>query len=179
MVSDPEGLTPFDCASFHRDPDALRRLEAVVAGPFQVDGAGLGRHRVEREIRVGGNGRIEPGPEHLLAVVGGGEVRDDVARHRLARLGVAEARFHDVGDERLDLDYGSTRRLGRSVDEGAGHQRTSSRQALTVTMTAARPDQNVPSDISATASTVWLSRSRMRVEMLAKPARGPSATLIT
>ena len=57
--------------------------------------------------------------------------------------------------------------------------RTSSRHAPIVTMTSARPDQNEPSDISAMASTLCVSRRRMRVEMLARPARGPSATLIT
>src|ERR1700674_1036367 len=40
-------------------------------------------------------------------------------------------------------------------------------------------DQNEPSDISATATTVCVSDNRIRVEMLARPARGPSLALMT
>src|SRR5262249_54208712 len=112
-------------------------------------------------------------------VVDGGEARDDVARHCLARVREAEARLHDMRDERLDLDDRAAFGLGRSVDERPCHQRTSSRHAPAVTMTLMRSDQNVPSDISAMASTVCVSRRRMRVEMLARPARGPSTALIT
>ena len=46
-------------------------------------------------------------------------------------------------------------------------------------MTLTLSDQNEPSDISAIATTVCVSERRMRVEMLARPARGPSVALMT
>ena len=48
----------------------LGRGEAVVAGPVERDRAALGRDRVERDERIGGDRRIELGAEDLLAVVG-------------------------------------------------------------------------------------------------------------
>ena len=41
------------------------RGEAVVAGPFERDRAALGRHRVEGDERIGGDGRVERGAENL------------------------------------------------------------------------------------------------------------------
>ena len=76
---------------------------------------------------------------------------------------VAEAGLHRVRDQRLDRDDLAALGLGRNVDEGAGHQIRSSRQAPSVMMTSARSDQNEPSDSSAIAMTVCVSASRMRV----------------
>ena len=54
-------------------------------------------------------------------------------------------------------------RLGRNVDEGAGHQ-LYSRQAAMVTITSTVSDHSEPSLISAMATTFCESASRMRVE---------------
>ena len=62
---------------------------------------------------------------------------------------------------------------GGNVDQGGGHQITSSVQAASVTMTSALTDQNEPSDSRAIATIFWLSARRMRVEICARPARGP------
>ena len=43
-----------------------------------------------------------------------------------------------------------------------------------VTTVGAEPNQKVPSLISATATSVWVSASLTRVATLARPARGPS-----
>src|SRR5262249_10501854 len=102
-----------------------------------------------------------------------------IAGNALAHARVAETRLHLVGDQRLDGDYLAALGSGRHVDESASHQIMSSRQAPSVMTTPTLPVQNEPSDIAATATTVWVSESRMRVEMVARPARGPSLALIT
>ena len=136
----------------------------------------LGRHRVERDERIGGDGLVERGLENFLAVVGADKRGDDVARDRLADVVVTEAGFHDVRDQRLDLNDLAALGLLRNVDEGArGHQGNSSRQAPSVMMTSTLSDQNEPSDNSQMATTCWVSASRMRVEISALPARGPSS----
>src|SRR6202007_2502533 len=90
------------------------------------------------------------------------------------------AGLHYVRDQRLDLDDLAFLGVCRDMDKGAGHQGFgSSPQAASVTVTSVSSDQNEPSDSSAIAVTVCESASRMRVEKLARPARGPSLTLIT
>src|SRR5947209_1013294 len=83
---------------------------------------------------------------------------------------MAIAGFHDVRHQRLDLDDIAAPGLFGDVDEGGGHQITSSVQAASVTTTSTLADQNVPSDSLAIATTFWLSASRMRVETWARPA---------
>src|SRR5215813_13231569 len=165
--------------SFHGDLRGAGLVEAVVACPLEVDRAALGRRREEADERIRGDCRMEVGAEDLLAVIGAPEGRDDVARDRLADIVMPEAGFHDVRDQRLDLDGLAAGGFGRHVDQGAGHQSKLSRQAARVTMTSAEADQNEPSLISATAMTVCVSARRKRVEILARPARGPRCTLIT
>src|ERR1700712_1808937 len=82
-------------------------------------------------------------------------------------------------DQRLDRDDLAALGFRRNVDQGAGHQLTSSRQAPSVMITVALSDQKVPSLISAMAVTSCVSARRMRVAMLARPARGPIWMLIT
>src|SRR3954452_25291432 len=55
----------------------------------------------------------------------------------------------------------------------------SSRQAPSVMMTLVEADQNEPSLNSAIATTVCVSERRMRVDTLARPARGPRCMLMT
>src|SRR5947207_15862374 len=86
---------------------------------------------------------------------------------------MAIAGFHDVRHERLDLDDIAALGLGGNVDQGGGHQITSSVQAANVTTISTLTDQNEPSDSRAMATTFWLSASRMRVETWARPEFGP------
>src|SRR5450432_3583358 len=76
-------------------------------------------------------------------------------------------------DQGLDLDHLTACGLRRDIDERACHHLLSSVQAAMVTMTSTLSDQNEPSESSAIAITLCVSASRMRVEMLARPARGP------
>src|SRR5580658_3702072 len=154
-------------------------MEAVVAGPLERDCAAFGRDGRESDERVGGDRRIEIGAEDLLAVVRAGELGDDVARDRLADVVAPESGFHEVRDQRLDLDHLAALGLRRHVDEGARHQSRFSRQACSVTITSAEADQNVSSLSSAIATIVCVSARRKRVDILARPARGPRWTLIT
>src|ERR1700730_12047939 len=163
--------------SFHRDLRRCGFVEAVVAGPLERDRAAFGRHRVEGDERIGGDRRVKVGAENLLAVVAAGELRDDVARDRLAHVVVTVAGLHDVRDQRLDLDGLPALGLGRHIDEGAGHVR-SSRQAASVTMTSAEADQNERSLSSAIATMVWVSARRKRVVIRPRPARGPRRALM-
>src|SRR5580704_1014219 len=166
--------------SFHGDHGGLHLRRAVLVGPGERQRAAFGSDGEERDERIGGNGGIKLGAEHFLAVIGADEVVDDVARDRLAGNADAVAGLHHVRDQRLDLDDVAFLGACRNMDESAGHQGFgSSTQAAKVTMTSMSSDQNVPSDSSAIAVTVCESASRMRVEKLARPARGPSLTLIT
>src|SRR5690606_34319659 len=115
-----------------------------------------GRHGVEGEERIGGHGGVQFGAEDLLAVVGGDEGVDDVARDPLPGGRIAEAGLHPVRNKRLDRDDLAASGFGRDVDQGARHIRLSSRQAPSVMMTSTAADQNVPSDSSAMATTVWV-----------------------
>src|SRR5437899_9010490 len=86
---------------------------------------------------------------------------------------MAIAGFHDVRHQRLDLDNVAAFGFRWNVDQcGGGHQITSSVQAASVTTTSTLADQNVPSESLAIATTFWLSASRMRVEIWARPACG-------
>src|SRR5262249_15246852 len=134
---------------------------------------------VERDEGIGGGRRVECGAEDLLPVVGAHEQADDVARDRLAQVVVAEAGFHLVRDQRLDRDDLALLGRLRDIDERARHYPGSSRQAAMVTITSTSSDQKVPSLSSATAITRCESASRMRVESLPSPARGPRRALIT
>src|SRR5262249_48768018 len=84
-----------------------------------------------------------------------------------------------VRDERLDFDDLAALGPGRDVDEGLGHGYASSRQAASVTTTAALSDQKEPSLSSQMAVTVCVVASRMRVATRARPARGPRWKLTT
>src|SRR3981081_4299180 len=163
--------------SFHRDLRRCGFVEAVVAVPLERDRAAFGRHRVEGDEGVGGDRRVEVGAENFLAVVAAGELGDDVARDRLAHVVVAVAGLHDVRDQRLDLDGLPALGLGRHIDEGAGHDK-SSRQAASVTMPPAEADRNEPSLSSAIATMVCVSARRKRVVMRPRPARGPRRALM-
>src|SRR6185295_7660737 len=133
----------------------------------------------ERDEGIGRDRREQVGAKNLLAIVAAGEAGDDVARDQLAGRRMAEAGLHDVRHQRLDLDDVATFRLLRNVDQHRAHQITSSVQAASVTTTSTVADQNEPSDSFATATTFWLSASRIRVETWARPARAPSTKLPT
>src|SRR5580700_2817730 len=166
--------------SFHFDRGGLHLRRAGLVGPGERERAALGGDGEERDVGIGGNGGIKRGVKNFLAVIGADEIVDDVARDRLAGDADAVAGFHHVRDQRLDLDDLAFLGGGRNVDQGAGHQGFgSSTQAASVTMTSMSSDQNEPSDSSAIAVTFCESASRIRVEKLARPARGPSLTLIT
>src|SRR6266446_9611282 len=154
------------------DAGGFRHRDAVVTRPLEGEGAALDGDGGERDERVRGDGRMQIGAEDLGAVVGGDEAPDDVARDRDPELGAAIAGLHHVRDQGLDLDDLAALGPGRHVDQRTGHQ-ASSRQAASVTTTAARADQNEPSLSSAIATTVWVSARRMRVATVARPARGP------
>src|SRR3984957_16159028 len=166
--------------SFHGDRGGLHLRRAVLVGPGERQRAALGGDGEERDVGIGGDGGIKLGAEHFLAIIGADEVVDDVARDRRAGDAVAIAGLHHMRDQRLDLDDLAFLGGSRNMDQGAGHQGFgSSMQAASVTMTSMSSDQNEPSDSSAIAVTVCESASWMRVEKLARPARGPSLTLIT
>src|SRR5262245_34963203 len=170
---------PRRTALFDGDGRGFRRRKPVVPAPFELELAALGRDRRERQEGVGGDRREQLGAENLLSVIGADEQIDDVARQHIAGAVGAVAGLHHMGDQRLDLDDVAALGLGRNVDERAGHGQIPSRQAASVTTTSASSDQNEPSLSSATAITFCESASRMRVEMLALPARGPRWTLTT
>src|SRR4030095_11253481 len=86
---------------------------------------------------------------------------------------MAIAGFHDVRHQRLDLDNVAAPGFRRHVDQGRGHQITSSVQAASVTTTSMLADQNDPSESFAIATIFWLSARRMRVETWARPLCGP------
>lgn len=94
----------------------------MLVGPGKGQGAALFGDGEERDERIGGDRRIEPGAEY--------QPLDDVARDRLAGHADAVAGLHNVGDHRLDLDDIAALGGGRNVNEGAADQRVvSSRQA--------------------------------------------------
>src|SRR5690242_12734037 len=138
--------------SFHRYICFLRHRLPVVGRPGQLDDAALAGEREEGDERVGGDGGVEIGAEHLLAVIAGDESVDDVARNGRAVGVVAVAGLHRVRDQRLDLDHLAALGLRRHVDESLGHG-DSSRQAASVTIMSALADQNEPSLSSAIATT--------------------------
>src|SRR4051812_9519518 len=92
---------------------------------------------------------------------------------------MAEAGFHWVTDQRLDLDHVAALGGFRHIDEGTCVHGRSSRHAASVTTTSCVSDQHVPSDISAIAVSFCVVASRMQVATCALPARGPSCTEIT
>src|SRR5882724_5174317 len=168
-----------DTVSFDSDVRSLGLREAVVAGPLELDRAARSRDREERDEGIGRDRREEVCAEYFQPVIGAHELGDDVARDRLAHIVVPIAGLHLVRDQRLDRDDVALLGLGRDVDEGAGHQTGSSRQAAMVTMTSTSSDQKLPSFISAIAMMRCESASRTRVDSLAWPAGGPSRTLTT
>src|SRR5262249_3365383 len=91
---------------------------------------------------------------------------------------VPESALHYVRDQRLNRDHFAALGLRRDINQGSGHQE-SSRHAPSVISTSTRCDHSDPSESSAIATTVCVSASRIRVDTLARPARGPSCTLIT
>src|SRR5690348_7030894 len=99
----------------------LALLETAVAGPLEHDGSALLRDREEGDERIRGNRRGEGRAEDLGAVIGAEQFGDDVARDHLALIGAAEARLHDVRDQRLDLDDLAAFGGLRYVDQRAGH----------------------------------------------------------
>src|SRR5207244_13262147 len=128
--------------------------------PLELERAARSRDCLERDERVGGDRWIKVGAEHFQPVIDAYELGDDVARDRLADVVVPIAGFHLVRDQRLDRDDLALLGLGRNVDEGAGHQTGSSRQAAMVTMTSISSDQKLPSFISAIAMIRCESASR-------------------
>ena len=148
--------------------------ETLVAGPFEIELAALGRDREEGDERVGGD---SPGTgrrgKSRRRCSGRLKLRDDVARDHLAVGGMAVAGLHDMRHQRLDLDDLAALGRRRNVDQGGGHQITSSVQAASVTTTSdrGRPERAVGQP--AMATIFWLSARRTRVETCARPARGP------
>src|SRR6266446_3925088 len=86
---------------------------------------------------------------------------------------MAIAGFHDLRYQRLDFDDVAAFRFCWNIDQGGGHQITSSVQAASVTTTSTLADQNEPSESFAIATIFWLSARRMRVETCARPLCGP------
>src|SRR4051812_28332685 len=92
---------------------------------------------------------------------------------------MAEAGFHDMRHQRLDLDDVTAPGLLGNIDQHRAHQITSSVQAASVTTTSTLADQNEPSDSLAMATIFWLSARRMRVETWARPERALRTKLPT
>src|SRR3954447_3283883 len=158
--------------SFDRDRRGCAGRIAVVADPFELERAALLRDREERQIGIGRDRREEIGAKNLGAVVAAREARDDVARDQRAVRGMAEAGLHDVRGQRADLDDFAASGFRRNVDE-RGHQFISSVQAASVTTISVVTCQNVSSERRAIATTFWVSASRIRVEIWARPEEGP------
>src|SRR5882757_4989747 len=93
------------CASRHRQLVGRDVIRTVVILPGEGELAALGGLEEERLIGVGGYSRMPVGLEHGLAVEGGGELVDDLARHGGAGGVLALAVFHFVRNQRLDLDH--------------------------------------------------------------------------
>src|SRR5262249_49745890 len=150
----------------------------IVARPLERDGSALDGGRPERKERIGGDRRMKVGAEDFRPVVRAHEAADDVTRNGGAELGSTIAGLPRGGEQRLDLDDFTATGALWDVDERVGHH-ASSRQAASVTTTSARSDQNEPSESSQIAITVCVSARRIRVETLARPARGPRWKLTT
>src|ERR1700722_14201398 len=162
--------------SFDRDPRRRGLNLAVVVGPLELQRPALGRHREEGDERVRRDGLMQVGAEDFGAVVRAHEQIDDVARDRDATFVAPISGFHDMRDQRLDLDDLAALCFGWNVDECAGHGQLYSRQAAMVTITSTVSDHSEPSLNSAMATTFCESARRMRVEKAALPARGPRCT---
>src|SRR5262249_45802287 len=128
---------------------------AVVVRPREVERAGLACRDEERDVRVGGDRRRQLGAEHLLAVVGAGELVEDLARDHLAGGVAALAGLHDMGDEGLHFDDLAFLDARREADAGGGHEWLLMLRAAQpphppmVTLASARSDHTLPSLISA------------------------------
>jgi hypothetical protein len=133
---------------------------------------------VEGEVGIGGDGRMQFGAEHRLAVVAAGEAPQDVARQHAAVGAGAVAGLHHVRDGGAHLDHLAARPW-RHLDQRAGHVGLPSMQAASTTMTSTVSDHTLPSFMRASADSFWLVASRMRVATSALPARGPSVKTAT
>src|SRR5258708_24709289 len=166
-------------ASFDDDRARFGCRKPVVAAPAKAQRAALGRGGEECDERISRDRRRQFGAEDLFAVIAAGEPGDDVARDEVSVGADPKAALHRVRDQRLDLDDLAALGLRRDVDQHAGHRTRSSTQAAIVTITSADALQNDPSLISATATLCCESASLIRVDRVARPARGPIVTEIT
>src|SRR5262249_922892 len=158
---------------FDRNVDGLGRRKAVVAGPFEAQRAAFACNGEKGQERIGGDGRKKLGAKNLLSIIFADELGGDIARNRLAGAVGGKARVLGMGDQSVEMEeWGGGGGGGRS-DEGARHAQLPSRHAASVTTTSTSSAQNEPSLICATATTFCVSARRMRVEKLARPARGP------
>src|SRR5262249_32583905 len=127
---------------------------------------------------IGGDRRMKVGAEDFRPVLRAHEAAGDVTRDGGGGPASAISGLPRGGDQGLDLgDFTPTGALWGVVERG-GHP-AASRQAASVTTTSARSDQNEPSESSQIAITVCVSARRIRVETLARPARGPRWKLTT
>ena len=76
-------MAPSQSHSTVIDADAVSE-KPLVAGPFELELAALGRRREEGDERIGGDRRKQVGAKNLDAVEAAGEARDDVARNDFA-----------------------------------------------------------------------------------------------
>src|SRR6266446_4957083 len=187
-----------DCAkvqSLMHDPsrhrDRLGRLgpHAFLVDPDELEHAGFGGLKLELEIRVGRNRAFKIAPENEFAVELATERVDDHAWDQLAACVLAKARFHDVRNQRLDVDgLAFSNFLFVEPDAGFGLCHDALRYALRVrgrlptlprmrrrvggqpphppivTLICRDAEKKVPSLNLATAMTSWVAASRMRVE---------------
>ena len=75
---------------------SLYRIAAIVIDPGQDDRTGLLRPELELNVGICGDGRLEVGRKHLLAVHSAGELVDDLAGDHLAAGILALPGLHDV-----------------------------------------------------------------------------------
>src|SRR5215831_17487048 len=119
------GIVFFIAVTRHRSLDRdLRRggLDlAVVVGPTELQRPALRRHREEGDERVRRDGLMQVGAEDFGAVIRAHEQINDIARDRGTGFVAPISGFHDMRDQRLDLDDLAALCLGRNVDERAGH----------------------------------------------------------
>src|SRR5215510_11662793 len=82
----------------------LDDLVAAILDPGELEFARPRHLHEEGQKRVGGDAGLQVGLEHLITGKARRKEIDDVARDDLAVRVLALTRFHDMGDQGLDLD---------------------------------------------------------------------------
>src|SRR5262249_4653503 len=100
----------------NRDAFVRRDRAAVVVDPGEAEGAALLDPDGELKIRIGGDRGLEVARERERAVELAGKTVDDLARHERAGFVLAQAGFHRMPEQGLDLDDLAFFRLSRNFD---------------------------------------------------------------